>query len=152
MPARRVGSYEVWDLARRQALATLEEAPRPAGDSGTYYRVAVSPDGDLVAGAGESGAVHVWDWRRRVLLARLPLEHLPPGDLTFLADRNQLATVAPGDLRVWTRDQEWVAARLRPFSSQTRPRNLRLAFAEKAGMLVAANGQSFQLWSSGGTC
>ena len=140
----------VWDLARRQAVATLKEAPQPAGDSGTYYRVAVSPDGGLVAGAGESGAVHVWDWRRGVLLARLPLEQLPLGDLTFLADRNQLATVAPGDLRVWTWDQEWVAAPLRPFSSQTRPRNLRLAFAEKAGMLVAANGQSFQTWDLAG--
>jgi WD40 repeat protein len=136
----------VWDLERRRAVATLDEEPQPAGDSGFYYRVAVSPDGGLVAGAGESGTPHVWDWRRRELLARLPLEPGPPGDVTFLADRDQLATVAQGDLRLWEWDRERVAGRLRQFSSQTRPVYLRLAFAERAGVLVAANGSSFQVW------
>jgi WD40 repeat protein len=137
----------VWDLAHREGVATLDEPPRPAGDSGFYYRAAVSPDGELVAGAGESGTPHVWDWRRRDLLARLPLDAGPPGDVAFLANRNQVATIAQGDLRLWDWDEERAAGQLRPFRSATRPLYLRVAFAEKAGVLVAANGTGFQAWN-----
>ena len=135
----------VWDLASRKPLATLDEPPARPGDSGLFYRVAMSPDGRLVAGAGESGAAQVWDWRTREVLARLPLDsELPPGDLAFV-DQQRLAIVSPGDLRVWNW-RENRTTKLRPFAGGARPFYQRIAFAPQAGVLVAGNGQGVQAW------
>jgi WD40 repeat protein len=48
----------LWDLRTSEALATLR------GHRGQVHRVAVSPDGHLLATSGNDGAVLVWDVRK----------------------------------------------------------------------------------------
>ena len=62
------------DLRRAQWRAgspTLAERPSASATHEPWLRVELSPDGRFVAGASDSGIVHVWDWRARREVALL---------------------------------------------------------------------------------
>jgi WD40 repeat protein/predicted Ser/Thr protein kinase len=92
------GTFWNWDVARGQRLGDF------LGLSTPMHRVAVSPDGWVIAGIEVSGVGHLWDARSRALRESFPAVaaggHLPYY-LAFSPDGKQLATAQPGRLWLW---------------------------------------------------
>jgi WD40 repeat protein len=91
----RRGEVRVWDPLERQSLATISAHPQQV------VALAFSPDGDLLATAGEEGIVRVWHWRSRELRHTLPDN---PGVMTmrFSPDARQLAVGTREHTRLWS--------------------------------------------------
>ena len=77
-------------------------------DQGYNPRTVFSPDGAIMAQAGDDGLVHVWNVAARRALPLLRVGKLPANFLTFSPDGKRLATASrqanketPGDVIVW---------------------------------------------------
>jgi WD40 repeat protein len=89
----------VWDVKRRQQLATL-----PAGRREPVYGVAFNPNGKLIATAAQNGSVQLWrpDGKRIALLSG---HRQDVWDAAFSPDGKLLATVGTdGTMRLWDVD------------------------------------------------
>ena len=84
-PLPGAGTAEVWDVAKRSRIATVE------GDVGWYESVALSPDGRMLAVGDDHGAVRLWDVRRGKLVRELDQRGAGAFTLEFSSDGRVLA-------------------------------------------------------------
>ncbi len=141
---RRVA--EVYDTRSGARLATLAERPVGVGDFEPWLRVELSPDGRVVAGASDSGMVHVWDWRARREVAVLPHGPRFVGEAAFSPDGRLLATTTT-DRGVYIWSWRAVPRRrlVRRVATASKPADLpdfpgRVDFAPRGDVIVVAEG------------
>jgi WD40 repeat protein len=145
-PARTV---EVWDLRTMRRAASFSEPPVGSGDHQAWLSVSFSRDGRLIAGASDTGRIHVWDsaaQRERAVLNR-------PGvwfqSAAFTPDETVVAATA-SDRTVWL--WQWrsgrVIGRLRqgPQPAQGFYAPGPLAFHPGGDYLAAGDGDTVKLW------
>jgi RNA polymerase sigma factor (sigma-70 family) len=82
----------VWDVATRSRLARL------VGHTGGVNAIAFSPDGKLLATAGNDRAVRFWNPGTGTPLRQLPVQPRPVECLAFSPDGTRLALGGQGDL------------------------------------------------------
>lgn len=76
----------------------------PLGGGRALYALAVSPDGTLVAAAGDGGDVRLWNPVTRRLVATVHTGRTSVYDLAFSGDSRRLAIAGrPGSVLVWSR-------------------------------------------------
>jgi WD40 repeat protein/tRNA A-37 threonylcarbamoyl transferase component Bud32 len=105
----RMGELKLWDASTFRELANFEPINFPV------YRCDVSSDGRLVAAAGATPVVQVWDFRTRTLVARLAghdRKSVGGVHLRFSPDGQLLATAdTGGTVRLWnmgTNRNDWL--------------------------------------------
>ncbi len=87
------GTVRLWDVARREQIATLE------GHMGSIYSVSFSPDGATLASGSWDGTVRLWDVARREQTAILS-EH-KASSLAFSPDWSTLAGPWGNTVTLW---------------------------------------------------
>lgn len=101
----RKGEARIWDPLAREALATIQAHNRPV------QRLAFSNSGDLLAAADSFGAVSIWNWRSRELIARIE-DDAPALTMQFTPDDSLLAVGTRSDIRLWSAADGTLARRL----------------------------------------
>src|SRR5262249_36011442 len=92
------GDVTLWDVGARAKVRTLARLPAHVA------WVAPSPDGKLLAGAGEGGQVSLWDLASGEVRGAFRVGHggrLREGCGAFSPDSTLLAVGADGELQVW---------------------------------------------------
>ena len=101
-PSGEPASAEVWDVARRSRIATLQvNAGVPDRDSGLGYTLAFSPDGRMLAIGGDDPLVHFWDVRTGTLVRELEQDVGGVLGLEFSPDGRILAISGKPDASLW---------------------------------------------------
>jgi WD40 repeat protein len=133
------GTAKVWKASSGALLATLG---RP-GDA--LYDAALSPDGRMVAAAGQAGAeggpvVRLWRWRQRqVVMKRGGFAERADG-VAFSPSGSLLAGAGQDAVRVWRVGDGALVAQL-----QGRGELMSVAF-DPSGELLAAGGSTGAVW------
>ncbi len=110
---------EIFDEQGGRRLAGPAEAPVGSGDHDPWLRVELSPDGRFVAGASDSGLVHVWDWRARREVALLRHGARFVGEAAFSPDGALVATTTTDrGVYVWSWRERRVLRRLKAAPDQ----------------------------------
>ena len=89
------GDIRFWEVRTRQ-----ENAPRLSPRSGEHHRLALSPDGLRLAGAGD-GWITIWDVASHQELATLQGHDHEVLQLAFTPDGDHLVSASKDQLRVW---------------------------------------------------
>jgi WD40 repeat protein len=98
-PGRRVGTVTAWHLRDLRKVATLE------GQSGRVSDFQFSPDGKVIAAAGDDGAVHVYNATTGAQQLVLPGSTCGISHVAFSPDSTKLASSSPcGEVRIWALD------------------------------------------------
>ncbi|MFC4117260.1 NACHT and WD repeat domain-containing protein [Nonomuraea zeae] len=85
------GAIHVWDIAaRRPAGDPLTVAGVLDGETVRFNAVALSPDGETLAGAGDDGVLYLWQVATRRRVAQITADQAE--DVTFSPDGRVLAT------------------------------------------------------------
>jgi len=94
----------LWDAATGKLIHQLRQGAKQL----RYRKVAISPDGRIVAAIDAMGAVaHVWDANTGVAMATLDNDSSEAASLAFSADGRWLASGGGNDVRVFDTDT-WV--------------------------------------------
>jgi WD40 repeat protein len=133
------GTAKVWDASSAAHLATLGQ---PEGTA--ILDAAISPDGQLVAAAGQAGAdravVRLWRWRqRKLVMARGGFADQADG-VAFSPSGSLLAAAAQDEVRVWRAGDGSLVARLHGRGELTS-----VAF-DPGGELLVAGADSGAAW------
>ncbi len=91
----RKGEVRVWDPVAREALATVQ------AQDGPIQRVVFSNSGDVLAAADSFGAISLWAWRSRELIARIE-DDAPALNMQFSPDDSTLVVGTRSDIRLWS--------------------------------------------------
>lgn len=104
VPGRRdtAARAEIWDVAQRSRIAGVEfNAGAPDRDEGLGYALAFSPDGRLLAIAGDDLLVHIWDVRTRRFVRELEQDVGGVQALDFSSDGRMLAISGKPGASLW---------------------------------------------------
>jgi WD40 repeat protein len=97
------GAVHVWNAATGRWLWQSPE------ETGRIERVALSPDGSLLATAGEDGSVRLWDVATGSEVQRFPGHRGPAWKVVFSADGRVLATGGrDGNVFLWDVTGQWL--------------------------------------------
>jgi eukaryotic-like serine/threonine-protein kinase len=97
------GTVQLWDLARREPIATPQTGKPVAG----VFRVAFSPDGKLLAYTGLDESVKVWNvgTGKEAFAHKQATSFWTPGSpITFSPDGKRLAAARQDVVKVWDLD------------------------------------------------
>lgn len=93
------GGAAIWDLNRRERVVAL------AGGTGGLLDIAYSPDGSLIAAAGNDATIRLWDAVSGAQVLVLRGHRNVVSDVAFSADGSKLASAGgEGIVRVWALD------------------------------------------------
>src|SRR5262249_26820922 len=88
-------------VVRMWYLAGTGEKHILSGHNKAITGLAFSPDGKLLASAGDDPVVRIWDSMTGQLLKQLPYFHSGGSKLAFSADGMKLAAAAEGAVQIW---------------------------------------------------
>jgi WD40 repeat protein len=133
------GTAKVWKASSGALLATLGGP----GDT-PLYDAALSPDGRIVAAAGQAGAgrgpvVRLWRWRQRKVVMKRGGFADRADAVAFSPSGSLLAGAAEDEVRVWSVGNGALVAVLRG-------RELTSVAFDPTGKLLAAGGSSGAVW------
>lgn len=107
--AGKAGAILFWDARAGRVRRTLREATHPLSG------VAISPEGDTLAGGGPDSSVRLWDARTGRLRKSLPGHTAPVRCLQFTANGRLLVTGGlDGQVRLWDPARESAAGLIEP--------------------------------------
>jgi WD40 repeat protein len=134
------GQFFLWDVAARKVRHQL-----PYNRQSSIWDIAFSPDGKIVASAGDDGAIDLWDVADGNAIDAPLLRHSGPVKaVSFSPDGNWLASGGKDKLiRLWD-----VATQkgIREFASRSDIRSI--AFSPDGRMLVSGGGRSIaHVWN-----
>ncbi len=100
MAARLVSGSSLWNVSQSEAQRTTS-APR--GSSFVLDRIALSPDGKLIAGGGRDNAIKLWDAGTGRELFTLTGHRKSIRELAFSPDNKLLASASQdADIKLWS--------------------------------------------------
>jgi WD40 repeat protein len=130
---------EIWDVAQRSRILGVEvNAGAPDRDEGLGYTLAFSPDGRLLAVAGDDPLVHVWDVRTRRLVREFQQNVGGVQALDFSSNGRMLAISGRPDASLWDLATGTQVGRL---SGGSRRAMLDLSADGRSLLITSANGQ-----------
>ncbi|MEU1728338.1 WD40 repeat domain-containing protein [Nonomuraea sp. NPDC005692] len=110
------GAIYIWDVAgQRQAGAPLTVADVIEGQTVRFNALALSPDGETLAGAGDDGILYLWELATRRRLAQITTDQVE--DVVFSPDGRVLATAGTDGTVLF-----WDVARRREITPRTATR------------------------------
>jgi WD40 repeat protein len=134
-------AIRLWDVGTRKPLRPLAVWTGQDDEIASYYSVAISPSGRLLAAGGHDKDIELWDLRTRREIATLPglrRVNYPVYALAFSADGKLLASASAGPTRTVTVWNVTTRQRIRTMSADKEAGDLVLALSPDAKTLAWA--------------
>jgi WD40 repeat protein len=149
LATRTLGTIRLWDVATGQPVAVLRDdsgaVRQPVAPAEVTFvpnrKIAISPDGKVLASAGDDGVTRLWDVTTRKQFGRLNGHSTAVAAVAFGGDGAVLASAADDGVRLWDpAPPRQLAAP--PGGSEA----VGVAFAPRSSTLAAVNYDGVRLW------